>query len=213
MTRKAPRLLGRDSFGLLSTAALIFLVGETCAVAQATPTTTFTNEQYHYTVALPEGCRHEEGPGTLDAICSSDFDAERSARANSASALAMQVTAEFDEAAPGGSTPAAAYDEKAFREELPQSVCGESDVSRARIENLKQATEDNRAIYTADVMCAGVSFLQIPERRASVRYVFGSDRRYRLLARAPIEVFEKNKEAIAAFFGSFRVLQAKDKGQ
>ena len=33
-------------------------------------TKTFENAEFRYSVALPAGCRHEEGPGTLDAVCS-----------------------------------------------------------------------------------------------------------------------------------------------
>ena len=71
---------------------------------------------------------------------------------------------------------------------------------------VKQTLEDTRAAYTADVVCAEVRFLQIAERRASVRYLIGPEARYRVVARATIEDFEKHKQAIKAFFESFRVL-------
>ena len=49
-------------------AALILVLAATPIAAQApaTATKTFESTQFRYTVALPAGCRHEEGPGTLD---------------------------------------------------------------------------------------------------------------------------------------------------
>jgi hypothetical protein len=185
------------------------------AVQASTSTKIFANERYHYVVALPAGCRHEEGPGTIDAICASDFDPERSAQASSATALVLEVSAEA--AAEDGARTAAdlaqRYGEKAFREELPEAVCGESEASRARITSVKQTLEGNRLVYTAEVICAEVRFLQIAERRALVRYVIEPNARYRLFARAPIEDFDKQKQAIGAFFDSFRVMPAGQKEQ
>jgi hypothetical protein len=216
MRLRPPQLLRCGRFGRTTAAALILAISTSGAVAQSpVPTKTFTNEGAHYSVALPEGCRHDEGPGTLDAVCAPDFDPERSARANSNSALVMQVSTEIvpEDTGRTASELATAYGEKSFREELPQAVCGESDASRVRIENLKQATEENRVVYTADVICAEVSFLQVPERRAAVRFLVGSAARYRLIARGPVEDFDKNKQAIGAFFDSFRVLPPGSKSQ
>jgi hypothetical protein len=92
-------------------------------------------------------------------------------------------------------------------------VCGENDPARARIDSVQRALQDARTVYTANVICAEVQFLQIPERRARVKYVIGPEVRYRLLARAPIESFEKQKHAIEAFFESFRVLPAESTSQ
>lgn len=183
-------------------------------VAEAsTAARTFASEQYRYSVALPDGCRYEEGPGTVDAVCAADFDSERSAWAESATALVMEVGAEALAGNPSR-TPselAQSYSEAAFREELPQAVCGEAEPSRARVQNTRHTVEGNQVVYTADVICAEVKFLQIAERRASVRYVIRPDTQYRLIARAPIEAFEKHKSAIAAFFDSFRILAAENK--
>ena len=197
------------------TAALFTVPSARVAAQASTATKTFANERYHYAVALPAGCRHEEGPGTVDAVCAGDFDPERSAQANSATALVMEVGAEIvaDDAGRTASDLAQRYDEAAFRQEVPQAVCGESDTSRARITNVKQALEETRVTYTADVICAEVRFLQIAERRASVRYLIAPEARYRLIARAPIEEFEKQKPAIEAFFQSFRVLPAGKQNQ
>ena len=197
------------------TAALVMAPAARIAAQASAATKTFANERYHYAVALPAGCRHEEGPGTVDAVCAADFDPERSAQANSATALVMEVGAEIvaDDAGRTASDLAQRYDEAAFREEVPQAVCGESDKSRVRIDNVKQSIEDARVSYTADVICAEVKFLQIAERRASVRYLIASEARYRLVARAPIGDFEKQKPAVEAFFESFRVLPAGKKDQ
>jgi hypothetical protein len=197
------------------TAALVIVPAVHVAAQASAATKTFANERYHYAVALPAGCRHEEGPGTVDAVCAADFDPERSAQANSATALVMEVGAEIvaGDAGRTASELAQRYDEAAFRQEVPQAVCGESDASRARINNVKQTLEETRVAYTADVICAEVRFLQIAERRASVRYLIAPDARYRLVARAPIEEFEKQKPAIEAFFESFRMLPAGKQNQ
>lgn len=195
--------------------ALVIVPAARVAAQASAATKTFANERYHYAVALPAGCRHEEGPGTVDAVCAADFDLERSAQANSATALMMEVGAEIvaDDAGRTASDLAQRYNEAAFRQEVPQAVCGESDASRARIDNVKQTLEETRVAYTADVICAEVRFLQIAERRASVRYLIAPDARYRLVARAPIEEFEKQKPAIEAFFESFRMLPAGKQNQ
>ena len=51
------------------------------------------------------------------------------------------------------------YGEEAFRAELPEAVCGESDRTRVKIENVKQVLEEARVAYTADVLCSEVKFL------------------------------------------------------
>jgi hypothetical protein len=100
------------------------------------------------------------------------------------------------------------YTEAGFKEELSEAICGEADRTRTKIENLSQSVEDQRLVYTADVACAEVKFLQIGPRRASVRHVIGPDGVYRLVARAPAEEFEKQRSTIDAFFASFRLTAA-----
>jgi len=178
--------------------------------AQVPPMKTFENPQFRYAVTFPEGCRLDEGPGTTDAVCAADLDPERSAVANSASALVLEVAAEAvsDTAGLSASELAQRYGEPAFKAELPETVCGEADKGRVKIDNVKQVLEEARVVYTADVVCAEVKFLQIGVRRASVRYLIGPDVRYRLFARAPSDVYESRKATIEAFFASFRVLPA-----
>ena len=66
------RVLG----GLLAAAVATSLVPPLLATAAtpadaqaAVPTATFESAQPHYAVSLPVGCRREEGPGTVDAVC------------------------------------------------------------------------------------------------------------------------------------------------
>jgi hypothetical protein len=170
----------------------------------------FENSQFRYAVTLPAGCRHDEGPGTIDAVCSPDFDPEHSAVISNVAALVLAVAAEtVPEDA--GKTPGELqqrYGEAAFREELPEAICGESDKARVKISNVKDVVEDSRVVYTADVVCAEVKFLQIGERRAVVRHVIGPDARYRLVARGLAEDFDKQRERIDGFLASFKVLPA-----
>jgi hypothetical protein len=189
---------------------LVSVPADTAWAQTSVATRTFSSEQFRYTVALPAGCRHEEGPGTVDAVCASDFDPERSSQVSNATALVMEVGAEIV-AADAGKTVAElgrGYDEAAFRDDLPEIVCGESDKARVKIDNVRHTVQDVRLVYAADVICPAVRFLQIGERRASVQYLVGPDARYRLVARAPTDEFVKHKHAIDAFFESFRVLPA-----
>jgi hypothetical protein len=180
-------------------------------LGQQTPASMRTVESaapHRYQVTLPAGCRQEEGPGTLDAVCSAEFDAEKSAEANAAASLVFEVGAEavaadLDKAAPA---LAAGYGEDAFKGELPEAVCGEADRTRVKIENVKQVLEEGRVAYTADVLCSEVKFLGLGERRAAVKFVVTPGVRYRLLARAPQGEYEQHKPLIEAFFASFRVL-------
>jgi hypothetical protein len=175
------------------------------AAAEATP---FESKEFRFAVALPTGCRREEGPGTVDTICAPDFDPDKSAFASNATALVLSVAAE---PMPGdGDTSIGGlqqrYSEAAFKEELPEAVCGEPDKTRVKVENYSEIIDGPRLVYTADVVCAPVKFLQIGERRAVVRYVLAPDARYRLWARTLAEDFEKQRGTIDAFLASFRVL-------
>src|SRR5262245_1766573 len=111
--------------------------------AQQPPASMLTVESgapHRYRVTLPAGCRQEEGPGTIDAICSAEFDAEKSAEASAAASLVFEVGAEAvaGDADKAASQLAAGYGEDAFKGELPEAVCGEADRARVKIENVKQ---------------------------------------------------------------------------
>jgi len=183
------------------------------ATSQTAVTTTgFENPEYRYSVALPTGCRHEEGPGTLEAVCSVELDPDKSAEASAASSLVMEVVAEPvpDDAGKAPSALAQNFGEGQFRQELPETVCGESDDSRVKIDNVDKAVEETRVVYTASVTCPGIKFLALGERRATARYLITPGLRYLLMARALSEDYEQRKDAIDAFFSSFKVL-AQDK--
>jgi len=199
-------------YALLGPAAVAVTILVSLAAAQ-TPASMLTVESpapHRYTVKLPAGCRQEEGPGTIDAICSSEFDAERSAEASAVSSLIFEtgaeaVAADTDKAA---AALAAGYSEEAFKAELPEAVCGEADRARVKIENVKQVLEDGRVAYTAEVHCSEVKFLGLGERRAAVKFLLTPGVRYRLLARAPSGEYDQHKQLIEAFLASFRILPA-----
>jgi hypothetical protein len=182
-----------------------------CALPTATEaqpaTKAFENAKFQYTVSLPDGCRHEEGPGTLEAICSADFDAEKSATASAAASLVLSVSAEAVSDA-AGKVPAElaqSYGEARFKEELPELVCGEADRTRVKIDNVRQVLEEARVVYTADVACPEIKFLGLGERQAVAQHLIGPGLNYRLMARAPKEDFQQRRPAVDAFLASFRV--------
>ena len=193
-------------------AGLVVVVafGASVAAAQATAddTKTFESAAFRYSVALPNGCRHEEGPGTLEAIYSPDLDAEKSSTASAAAALVLEVGVE-SVPADAGAPPAELaqrYGETQFKEELAEAICGETDRAKVKIDNAKQVLEEARVVYTAGVTCPEIKFLGLGARRAVVQFLITPELRYRLMARAQTEDFEKRKEAVDAFFASFRIL-------
>jgi hypothetical protein len=183
------------------------------ALAQTAPVPTkaFENAKFQSAVSLPLGCRHDEGPGTLEAVCSPGFDPEKSASASAAASMLLEISAEVV-AGDIGKTPAdlaQGYTEAQFKAELPESVCGESDRARVKIDNVSQVLEDARVVYRADVVCSEIKFLGLGERQAAVRYLITPGLRYRLRARAPQEDFEQKKASIDAFLASFRLTSAR----
>jgi hypothetical protein len=196
-------------FNLGGLVVLIAALATGIAGAEAAQDTTmFEVAEYRYSVELPKGCRHDEGPGTLDAICSPDLDAEKSAAASAAVALVLEVGVE-SVPADAGVLPAELaqrYSQTQFKEELAEAICGESDRAKVKIDNPKQVLEAARVVYTAGVTCPEIKFLGLGERRAMVQFVIAPGLRYRLMARALAEDFEKRKEAVDAFFASFRIL-------
>jgi hypothetical protein len=190
-------------------------LGIASASAQNAETKTFANEEFHYSVAFPMGCRYEEGPGTLDAVCSPDLDAEKSTTVDSNAALVLEVSVETIAGAAGKQPAelAQSYGEAEFKAELGESVCGEPERSRVKVANAKQVLEAARVVYTADVTCPEIRFLGLGERRASVQFLVTPGLRYRLVARAQSEDFEERKDSVAAFFSSFRFLPESKKSQ
>ena len=198
-----------SAIGLSGIVGLVALVATHVGIAGAAEDTkVFEIAEYRYSVELPKGCRHDEGPGTLDAICSPDLDAEKSLAASAAVALVLEVGVEAVPADAGAPPAELAqrYSQTQFKEELAEAVCGESDRSKVKVDNAKQVLEAARVVYTAAVTCPEIKFLALGERRATVQFVIAPGLRYRLMARALVEDFEKRKEAVDAFFASFRMM-------
>ena len=87
-------------------------------------------------------------------------------------------------------------------------MCGESDDSRVKIDNLDSRLSRRRKSSTLPASpVPSVKFLAFGERRATARYLITPGLRYRLMARAPTEDYEQRKDAIDAFFSSFKVLR------
>jgi hypothetical protein len=196
---------------LFSAGAAIAAAGALPVLAQVSAAPkAFESAKYRYAVTLPAGCRHEEGPGTIDAVCSPELDPEKSAQASAAASLVLEVSAE--KVAEDASKPAAelaqSYSEPQFKQELPEAICGEADATRVKLSNVKQVLEEARVVYTADVACPEIKFLGLAERRAHARFLITPGLRYRLMARALAEEYEQRKDAIDAFFASFQVLPA-----
>jgi hypothetical protein len=168
----------------------------------------FESPQFGYRVTLPTGCRLEEGPGTLDAICSPRFEAEESAQADATAALVLEIVVEPvpEDVGKPAAQLALNYGEGEFKQELPEAVCGEGDPRRVKIENLKQVVESTAVVYSAQVSCAEVKFLGLASRRALAQTHVMAGLRYRLFARALQPDFELNKDTIEAFLSSFAVI-------
>jgi hypothetical protein len=184
--------------------AAMAVAGESSAAAEMK---TFDGQTFHYSVSLPAACRHMRGPGTLDAVCAEGFDPEKSSIINSVIALVLEVSAEAVPADTGKSPEALAqsYGQAQFTQELPEAVCGEQDKSRVKISNVKATTETDRVVYSADVVCPAVKFLALDKRRAVARTVITPGVRYRIMARAQEDDFEKDKATIDAFLDSLEL--------
>ncbi len=179
------------------------LAGSAVAMPAAAATKTFENAEQRYVVALPEACTHVAGPGTLEAICSPDLDAGKSAGLVAATAFLLEVDSE--------PVPADAPEltEAEFRQEIPDQVCGEADATKVQLTSVGSRAEVAGANFSADVVCPEVRFLRLPERRAQVRYRTAKGMRYRLLARAPAGDWDKVKDVADAFFASFKTTPQK----
>jgi hypothetical protein len=201
LPRTAMCALGACGLALVTTLAA-------CNAHAAADTKPFESAQFRYSVALPTGCRHDEGPGTLDAVCSTDLDEQKSARAAAASALVFEIGVERVPADGGvaASDLAQRYGETQFKEELAETVCGEPDRAKVKIDDAKQVLEEARVVYTAGVLCPEIKFLGLGQRRAMVRFLITPGMRYRLMARALKDDFDTRKETVEAFFSSFHLL-------
>ena len=185
-----------------ATAAVLAFGGFACEPAAAKPRT-IENAELRYAVTVPGECRIEEGPGTLEAICSPDFDEAKSAEMSAAGALLLEVDAE---AVPADAKP---YGEADFRQEVPEAVCGESDTIKVKLTDVKAATDDGTTTFSANITCPEIRFLGLGERQAQVRYVIQPGFRYRLMSRVPTADLSKVKSATDGFFASFKISAGK----
>lgn len=160
----------------------------------------FENKDLKYRIELPETCQHNEGPGTLEAVCAPSLDAKASTDVAAAAALLLEIDAE---AVPGNATP---YGLTEFRDELPDAVCGESEAAKVRLTEVAQSQAGTTTTFRAIITCPAIAFLGLPERIAEARYVMAPGMRYRLMARVPAGDVAKAKPAMDAFFASFKPL-------
>lgn len=184
--------------GLLAAALALGLAAPAAAQTGAPAMRPFESVELRYAVMLPTDCRHEEGPGTLEAICTPDLDARRAAELPSAGAFVLEVD--------GEDVPADAkvYDAAAFQDELAENVCGESDATKVAVRNVAQSALGGAQMFTATVVCPEIKFLGLPVRNAEVRTLAYPRYRYRLMSRWPGEATPGVRSATAAFFSSFR---------
>jgi hypothetical protein len=201
MTRQLHK--GADMRRLRNTAAAVaVLISYSTAVAGETKS--IANPDLKYTIEVPAACRLEEGPGTLEAICSPDLDASKSQVAVAASALLLELDAE--RLPPDAKAP---YGEAEFRQELPESVCGEAEVTKVGLADVKRTGDETRATWTATVTCPEIKFLGLSERTASVRYVITPAFRYRLMTRTSSATLAETRSARDAFMASFAITGAR----
>jgi hypothetical protein len=179
-------------------AAAAGLLGCTLVQPVAAKPRTIDNVELKYSITIPGECRMEEGPGTLEAICSPDFDEAKSAEMSAASALLLEIDAE--------TTPADAkpYGETEFKLEVPEAVCGESDTAKVKMADVKVVKDGAATVLTTFVTCPEIKFLGLGERQAQVRYVMQPGFRYRLMSRALTSDAAKVKAATEGFFASFK---------
>ena len=154
---------------------------------------------------MPEHCGAMEGPGTIEAICDPSGDATKSATAQAASALKLEIVVHPtpDDKDQPLDVLAARYSFGQFEKDLPAAICG--DEARVKIENAMQLFEGTRVVYTASVLCPEIRFLGLGARRAVVRTIVGPGKRYQVAARSLATDFERLKPSIDAFFASLRI--------
>lgn len=184
-----------------ATALLILAAVLNSAAASAT-TKTFEIPEPAFTVALPTPCRHEVGPGTIEAVCAHDLDAEKSKEVQAAGAILLEVDFEMT---PPDAKP---YTAAEFRQELPESVCGEGDTKKVRLEGFKETADGDGTLFSARVICPELKFLGLGERHAEALTIITPKSRFRLMARYPTEDVDMAKPLAKAFFESFKAKPA-----
>jgi hypothetical protein len=184
---------------LLASLAIAACFAAHGAAAQ-TPTQAYESPELRYRVALPTACRHEEGPGTLEAICDPMLDPELSKEAAAATAFFLEIEAEKVAAT------APAYGEDEFRADAPEHVCGEGDRAKVKLSAIDKGTQDGVTTFSAEVVCPPIRFLGVPERKALVRTVVSPGFRHRLMVRALAADLDRLRPIAQAFLASFKLL-------
>lgn len=169
------------------------------AIPLAAKPRTIENADLKYSVTVPTECRVEEGPGTLEAICSTDLDEAKSVELPVATALLLEVDAERVPA------DAAAYGEAEFRREAPEAVCGESDSIKVKLTDVKVGKDGGTATFTATITCPEIKFLGLGERQAKVQYLIAPSMRYRLMGRSMSTDAAAARATIDSFLQSFKM--------
>lgn len=159
---------------------------------------TITNPDLKFSIAVPEDCRIEQGPGTLESICDPGRNAALAVDIPKAKAFLLEIDAEQVP------TDAKPYTETEFSIEVPDAVCGETASARVTLSNIIVTKDGPSTIMTANVVCPELSFLGLDERKAQVRYIFGTKFRYRLMHRTPSALADSTAAAGKAFFDSFK---------
>jgi hypothetical protein len=190
----------RASRALPVLAVVLLMQTGTAALGQTSPPPMrpFENVELRFAVALPADCRHEEGPGTLEAICAADFDPARSRDAAAASAILLEVDAD---PVPADARP---YDGEAFKSDLAESVCGEAGLDRIATRDIAETPSGAATVFSATVVCPEIKFLVLPTRNADVKVLIYPRFRYRLIARWPSDASAAAGLVKDAFFASFR---------
>ncbi len=159
---------------------------------------TIDSTDLKYSVTVPGECRVEEGPGTLEAVCSADLDEAKSVELPAATAVLLEVDAERVPA------DAATYGETEFRREAPEAVCGDSDNIKVKLADVKVAKDGATTTFTASITCPEIKFLGLGERQAKVHYVMTPSLRYRLMGRSMSTDAAAAKATIDSFLQSFK---------
>lgn len=179
-------------------AALLCAVALLTASPLAAKPRTIDNADLKYSITVPGECRIEEGPGTLEAICSADLDEAKSVELPAATALLLEVDAERVPA------DAAAYGEAEFRREAPEAVCGEGDNIKIKLSDVKIVNDGGATKFSAGITCPEIKFLGLGERQAKVQYVMTSSLRYRLMGRSMSGDAAAANATIDSFLQSFK---------
>lgn len=156
------------------------------------------NAELKYSITVPAECRVEEGPGTMEAICSPDLDEAKSIELPAATSLLLEIDAERVPA------DASAYGEAEFRREAPEAVCGDGDNNKVKMTDVKVAKDGAASTFTANITCPEIKFLGLAERTAKVQYVMTPSLRYRLMGRSLSSDAIAAKATIDSFLQSFK---------